>query len=98
MGQYLTIWEVERDKIPVDPKERGTGWRSLMGLVRQDIEGGVITSWGAFPGEERGYSVWVGSEVEVMNAMQRYLPLIRFEVHALATEEHVNQMIEGLVG
>ena len=25
MGRYLSLWEIDKSKIPVDPKERGGG-------------------------------------------------------------------------
>ena len=58
MGRYLALWEVEESKIPIDPRERGEGWALLMSLVRQDIEKGLVKSWGAFIGEAKGYCVW----------------------------------------
>ena len=40
MGKYLLLLEVDRTRIPIDPKERGAGWGLLMAMVRQDIEKG----------------------------------------------------------
>ena len=40
MGKYLLLWEVDRARIPIDPKERGAGWGMLMAMVRQDKEKG----------------------------------------------------------
>ena len=31
MGRYLYLWEIDRTKIPVDPKERGVGFRYVNG-------------------------------------------------------------------
>lgn len=41
MGKYLLLWEADRARIPIDPKERGAGWGVLMAMVRQDIEKGI---------------------------------------------------------
>ena len=98
MGKYLVLWEVDQTKIPVDPKERGAGWGLLMAMVRQDIEKGLVKSWGAFVGETNGYAVYEGSEVEVMNAFQQYVPFCIFKVHPVATESQVNEMIKALSG
>ena len=96
MGRYLALWEVDRGRIPVDPKERGIGWSGLMTLVRRHLEQGPFRSWGAFIGEESGYVLCEGGEVEVMKALQEYVPFVRFRLHPLATEEQTNRMIEGL--
>jgi hypothetical protein len=98
MGMYLALWEVEESKIPLDPKERGEGWALLMSLVRQDIEKGLVKSWGAFVAEAKGYCVWEGGEVEVMVAAQQYVPYVKFKVHPVATENQVNEEIKALRG
>ena len=96
MGKYLVLWEVERTKIPIDRKERGTGWTALMSMVRQDIEKGITKDWGAFLGESNGYAVFEGPEVTVMNALQRYVPFVIFKTHPIASENQVNEIIKAL--
>jgi len=34
MGKYLLLWEMDQTRIPIDPKERGTGWKALMDMVK----------------------------------------------------------------
>ena len=98
MGKYLALWEVDQSKIPLDPKERGEGWSLLMAMVRQDIQKGITKDWGAFVGETGGYSVFEGSEVDVMKALQQYVPFCIFEVRPIASESQVNEMIASLSG
>jgi len=98
MGKYLALWEVDRTKIPIDRKERGAGWGMLMAVVRQDLEKGLTKDWGAFMGETSGYSILEGTELEVMNALQQYVPFVSFKIHAIATESQVNEMIKALSG
>ena len=98
MGKYLILWEVDQTKIPLDPKQRGQGWGLLMAMVRQDIEKGITKDWGAFVGESKGYAVNEGTELEVMKALQQYVPFCIFTVHPISTESQVNEMIKGLTG
>lgn len=98
MAKYLVFWEVDQSKIPIDPKERGEGWSLLMAMVQQDIENGLTKDWGAYVGETSGYSVFEGSELEVMNALQQYVPFCIFEVRPIATVNQVNEMIKGMTG
>jgi len=61
MAKYLLLWEIDTTKLPVSPKERGAGWKTLMEMVKQDIKKGLIKDWGAFVGElsesvGKGYS------------------------------------------
>jgi len=97
VARYLLLWEVDQTKIPVSPKERGTGWNMLLEIVKQDMKKGITRDWGAFVGESRGYSVLEGSEVEIGNALQQYVPFVRFEVHPIASVSHVDEVIKALM-
>jgi hypothetical protein len=98
MGRYLILWEVDQTKIPIDPKERGTGYSLLMAMVRKDFEKGLTKDWGAFVGENNGYSVGEGPELEVMKSLQQYVPFCIFKVYPIATESQINEMIKALTG
>ena len=98
MGKFLVLWEVDQTKIPIDPKERGDGWSLLMAMVNQDIEKGITKDFGAFVGENQGYSVHEGTELEVMNTLAQYVPFCIFKVHPVASESQVSEMIKGLSG
>jgi hypothetical protein len=98
MAKYLVLWEVDQTKIPIDPKQRGQGWGLLMNMVRQDIEKGLTKDWGAFVGQASGYSVFEGSELEVMKSLQQYVPFCMFKLHPIASESQVNEMIAALSG
>ena len=97
MGKYLVLWELDESKIPVDPKERGSAWQMLVGLVKQDLEEGTGKDWGAFVGEHRGYTIHEGTQLEVAVTLQQYVPFVRFEVHGVETVGQVEQLIEALL-
>jgi hypothetical protein len=96
MGKYLILWEVDHTKIPVDPKERGEGWKLLMAMVGQDMEKGITKDWGSFVGEASGYAVNEGTELELMTTLQQYVPYCKFKVHPIASAMQVNEMIRAL--
>lgn len=96
MAKYLVRWEVDQNKIPIDPKERGEGWGLLMAMVGQDIEKGLVKDWGAFSGESRGYSIYDATKIELMNSLQQYVPFCHFTVHPISSVGEVNEMISAL--
>jgi hypothetical protein len=98
MGKYLVLLEVDQTKIPMDPKERGEGWGMLMAMVGQDIKKGITKDWGEFVGENKGYAISEGTELEVMRSLQQFVPFCTFKVYPIATEGQVNEMIKGLTG
>jgi hypothetical protein len=97
MGKYLVLWEMDQSRIPVDPKERGAAWMAFLGLVKQDLETGTVTEWGAFVGETKGYAIHEGTEVEVAVTMQQYVPFACYEVHPISTLDQVKQVTEALL-
>ena len=98
MGMYFFDWAVDLAKVPIDPKERGTGWAMLMAMVRQDHEKGLVKAWGGFIGELNGFVVYEGEEVEVLNAIQQYIPFCTFKAKPVASEDQINSMIKALTG
>ena len=67
-----------------------------MAMVRQDLEKGFVKEWGAFVGETKGFDVIEGTEVEVMNVMQQYVPYVTFKVHPVASVSQVDEMLEAM--
>jgi len=96
MAKYLVLWEIDTTRLPVSPKDRGTGWKALMEMVKQDMKKGLTKDWGAFVGELRGYAIDEGSELEVMNALQQYSPFVHFKVRPIASVNQVDEMIKAL--
>ena len=96
MGKYLLLWELSKDKIPVDPKERGAGWQILMATVKRDMEKGVLKDWGAFPSEGRGYCIVEGTTLEVMQMTEQYVPFVAFKTRPISSALEVDQLIEHL--
>ena len=96
MGKYLVLWEIDQTKVPISPQERGTGWAALLDMVKEDMKKGITKDWGAFVGEIRGYSILEGTEVEVGNALQQYVPFAIFNVHAIASLKQTDEVIKAL--
>jgi len=96
MGKYLYLGEIDRTKIPLDPKERGVGFSMLLEMVKQDMKKGITKEWGVFPGEFNGYSIVEGTEVEIMNQIQQYTPFVFFKVHPIASVAQAEEMIKTL--
>ncbi|MFO7667212.1 MAG: hypothetical protein R6V76_11365 [Desulfobacterales bacterium] len=96
MGKYLLLWEIDKTRLPVDPKERGVGWTILMEMVKQDMKKGLMKDWGAFVGELYGYAVEEGTELEIMQMVQQYSPFVHFKVHPVASLAQVEEMIKAM--
>jgi len=98
MAKYLMLWSLDKSLVPVDPKERAAGWGLLMELVKQDMQKGVTKDWGLFPSEGAGYSILEGTNVEIMQTTEQFVPYVDFETHPIATAEEAAELIKHLSG
>lgn len=96
MGKYLVLWEIDPTRVQISPQERGVGWEAFMEIIKEDIEKGTTKDWGAFVGEMRGYTIIEGTEVEIGNNLQRFVPFVTFKLHAIATVEQVEEIVKAL--
>jgi hypothetical protein len=98
MGRYLVLWELDPNRIPVDPKERAAAWQASMGAVGKAIEDGIIKEWGAFVGDINGFGIYEGTEAEVSAVMHQFIPFARNRVYAFTTlgegQEWLNSMLK----
>ena len=98
MGKYMVIWEVEKAHIPIDPKERGESYAMMMAMTKQDMENGLVKEWNMVVGEDRGFNIVEGTEVEISNMIQQYVPYINVEVLPLATFSQTEETVKALTG
>jgi len=96
MAKFLLLWELDPTKVPISPQERGTAWSRLLDMVEQDLKKGALKDWGAFVGEINGYAVAEGTEVEIGNLVQQYIPFVCFKVHPIASLSQVNEVTKAL--
>jgi len=96
MARYLALWEADNSRIPIDPKERGSGWGVLMDKVKQDIKKGVMKDFGGFVGMPNGFCILEGTELEIDSSIQQYMPFFTYRVYPLTSVEQVDKMIKAL--
>ena len=96
MGKYLVLWEIDQTRVPISPQERGTGWAALLDMVKEGMKKGITKDWGTFVGEISGYSVFEGTEVELANELQQYVPWTIFKVHQVMSVKQVEEVIKAL--
>ena len=96
MGKYLVLYEADEARIPVDPQERKNGWLAAIDMVRQDIKSGIIKDWGGFVGQNSGYVVAEGTEVEIGKMTMKFIPFFRFKVTPVDSLDQVEEIIKSI--
>lgn len=87
MAKYLLLWQMDPARIPTDPQERARAWEPFLETIAQDKEKGVGKDWGTFVGELNGYAVVEGTEVEIEQMVNQYLPFVTFKTHPVVSLE-----------
>jgi hypothetical protein len=98
MARYLMLWELDRSRIPTDPKERAAAWTALTKMVKQDLAEGRAESWGSFIGGLKGYCLAQGDDVEIAAMVQKYTPYVYFQAFAVAGIETVETILRQMAG
>jgi len=93
LPMFLSLWETDLSRAPLDPKERLAGWAKLLNMIREDLESGRLKDWGSFPGEHAGYAIVEGTELDVFTVTERYVPFVQFETHSVLS---LSQVLEGM--
>lgn len=98
MGKYLLLWSLNKNLVPVDAKERASGWGMLLEMVKQDLNKGLAKDWGAFPGENRGYVIAEGDTLEIMKMTQQFAPYVNFKIHPVASTNEIAELLVHMSG
>ena len=69
---------------------------SHAGNGQKDMQAGISKDWGSFVGEINGYAIAEGTEVEIGNLVQQYIPFVCFKVHPIASWSQVNEVTKAL--
>ena len=96
MAKYLVLWQIDTTKTPVTPQEQRAMYEGSLAMVEQDGKSGISKDWGQFIGENRGYGIAEGTEVEIASMLQKYVPYIQFELHPVMTTRMIRQVIKTM--
>jgi len=68
----------------------------MVDMIKQDLAEGREEDWGNFVGETRGYTIAERSEVDIAKDLQRFYPMVKFEVHQVASVDQVAELAKSL--
>ena len=91
MSRYLVLWESNRSQWPSDAKEAAKLLSDSKDWVQQNIDKGLITSWGSFMVGSRGYAVMEGSPAQVYSAIRKLSPYYNNEIHEVLSISELNE-------
>ena len=96
MGKVLLLWELDRTRMPDDPKERITSWTMMMDMIKNDLKSGGLKEWGMFTAEMAGYAVREGTDEEIAIGTGRYEPYVKFKAYSILSVSQTEEVIKAL--
>jgi hypothetical protein len=96
MAKYLVLWQVDQNRVPMDPKERGKNFGMALELVKQDLKKGNFTDWGHYYAGNYGHLTTTLPELELEKTLQKYSPLIIFDVHPVTSADTAAEVAKFL--
>jgi len=96
MGKVLLLWELDRTRMPVDPKERITAWIMLLNMTKDDLKSGGLKEWGMFTAETAGYAVREGTDEEIAIGTGKYEPYVKFKAYSILSVTQTEEVVKAL--
>ena len=98
MPRYLTLWEMDQSKMPVDPKERLALLKKMNDMTKRVLKEHPGAEWGAFVGESKGFSISSDSATALeMNVVaQTFVPYVQFKVYQAVSNEEFADVLKAL--
>lgn len=96
MGKVLLLWEMDRTRVPVDPKERITAWTMMLSMVKNDLRSGGLKEWGMFTAEMAGYAIREGTDEEIAIATAKYEPYVKFKAYSILSVSQTEEVVKAL--
>ena len=72
MTKFLTLWELDRTRIPDSPEDQMQYFTMLMNMIKEDMKNGKTIGFGAFVGGFKGYVIREGTDQEIHMEILKY--------------------------
>jgi len=96
MAKYLTLWEMDTSKTPVDPKEQATLYGKQLEMVKKQLAEGLINDWGIFAGGGGGYAIGEGDATDVFKGVLPFSPYAKFKTQPVLSVDEVAEVMKSM--
>jgi len=97
MSKYITLWEMDNSKMPIDPNERAALLGKMTEMTKKMLGEGKITDWGIFAEGNAGYSISKGTEADVLKRVMQFMPYCKFQVHPVLSIDEVTELMKSVM-
>lgn len=96
MTKFFIKWWVDPLKTPNTPEESGKLYLPMLEMVKADLSAGKLIDWGQFTNGREGYAISESSESDLFATMQKWVPVIEWQVFPVLSAEQSIEAIKQL--
>jgi hypothetical protein len=93
--KFLTLYELDRSRIPDNPEEQLQYYAMLQSMIKEDMKNGKTTGFGAFVGGFKGFVIREGTEQEVDMEITKYNKFTNHKTFAFLDISDLEEMLKA---
>jgi len=94
MTKFLTLWKLDRTRIPDSPEEQMQYYAMLLNMIKEDMKNGRTIGFGAFVGGFKGYVIREGTEQEIHMEILKYSKFTKYKTFPFLEIDQLEEMFE----
>ncbi len=95
MTKFLTLWELDRTRIPESPEEQMQYYAMLLNMIKEDMKNGRTIGFGAFVGGFKGYVIREGTEQEIYMEISKYAKFTKYKTFPFLEVSQLEEMFKA---
>ncbi len=95
MTKFLTLWELDRTRIPDSPEEQMQYYAMLQNMIKEDMKNGKTIGFGAFVGGFKGYVIREGTEQEIHMEISKYAKFTRYKTYPFLEIDQLDEILKA---
>lgn len=95
MAKFVTLWELDRTRIPDDPEEQFRYWNILVNMIKEDMKNGRAIDFGMFTGGFEGYIIREGTDMEIQMEISKYSTITNHKTYSILSISQLEEMLKA---
>ncbi|HLB71658.1 MAG TPA: hypothetical protein VJJ51_11500 [Candidatus Methanoperedens sp.] len=95
MTKFLTLWELDRTRIPDSPEEQLQYYTMLQNMIKEDMKNGRTREFGAFVGGFKGFVIREGTEQEIYMEISKYAKFTNYKTYPFLDISQLEEMLKA---
>ena len=95
MTKFLTLYELDRTRIPDSPEEQLQYYAMLQSMIKEDMKNGRTREFGAFVGGFKGFVIREGTEQEIEMEITKYAKFTNYKTYPFHDISQLEEILKA---